>query len=297
MGGTTASALGLRAGRRVGRVPLQPPPRPPAEPGAAGWKPGGIGPSAALEVIPVRLAAQVRPGDDLAAMIALACPGLRDGDILVVSQKAVSKQEGRTVRLSDVAPSELSAGLASAYGKDPRIVELIMSEARRIVRMGGAGGVIITETRAGLVCANSGVDESNAPDGHAVLLPEDPDASAARLRARIAELTGRSVAVVVSDTFGRPFRVGQADCAIGSSGLGVARDHAGCTDATGRTLRVTSAAVADEVCAAAELVKGKAASVPAAVVRNCGACGGGGEGRPAGASAADLVRDAKASLF
>lgn len=261
---------------------------------------GGLPLPGALEVAPVRLG-EVAPGDDLAAMIASACPPLADGDAIVVSHKAVSKQEGRAVRLSSIAPSELAAGLASAYGKDPRVVELVLSEARRIVRMGGAGGgAIITETRGGLVCANSGVDESNAPDGHAVLLPEDPDGSARRLRGRIAALSGRDVAVVISDTFGRPFRIGQTDCAVGAAGTGVVRDHAGCADASGRTLRVTAIAVADELCAAAELVKGKASSVPVAVVRFRGArgpLGGGEDGRPAGEGAAALLRPASEDMF
>lgn len=257
---------------------------------------GGARLPGALEVAPVRIG-EVSAGDDLAAMIASACPPLADGDVLVVSHKAVSKEEGRTARLSSVRPSELAAGLASAYGKDPRAVELALSEARRIVRMGGAGGVIITETRGGIVCANSGVDESNAPEGSAVLLPEDPDGSARRLRARIAGLTGRDVAVVISDTFGRPFRVGQADCAVGAAGIGVVRDHAGCADASGRRLRVTAAAVADELCAAAELVKGKAAGAPVALVRGHGERGGGGEGRPSGDGAAALARPAAEDLF
>ena len=270
-----------------GRPPAAPPPP----------RPGGDDAPGPLEVVPVPLGAEVAAGDDLAAMISSACPWLRDGDVVVVSHKAVSKQEGRTVRLSDVSPSELAAGLAAAYGKDPRLVELVLSEARRIVRMGGPGGVIITETRCGIVCANSGVDESNAAGGHAILLPADPDASAARLRSGLAEASGRSVAVVISDTFGRPFRIGQTDCAVGASGLGVVRDHAGCADASGRTLRVTAIAVADEVCAAAELVKGKAASVPVAVVRRRGAPVCGGEGIPAGQAAADLVRPAAEDLF
>ena len=257
---------------------------------------GGARLPGALEVATVRIG-EVSAGDDLAAMIASACPPLADGDVLVVSHKAVSKEEGRTARLSSVRPSELAAGLASAYGKDPRAVELALSEARRIVRMGGAGGVIITETRGGIVCANSGVDESNAPEGSAVLLPEDPDGSARRLRARIAGLTGRDVAVVISDTFGRPFRVGQADCAVGAAGIGVVRDHAGCADASGRRLRVTAAAVADELCAAAELVKGKAAGAPVALVRGHGERGGGGEGRPSGDGAAALARPAAEDLF
>ena len=264
---------------------------------AAARHPGGAGPPSALEVIPVRLGAEVARGDDLAAMISSACPWLRDGDVVVVSHKVVSKQEGRTVRLADVDPSELASGLAAAYGKDPRMVELVLSGARRIVRMGGPGGVIVTETRSGMVCANSGVDGSNAAAGHAILLPLDPDASASRLQRGIARASGRRVAVVVSDTFGRPFRVGQTDCAVGSSGMGVVRDHAGCADASGRTLRVTAIAVADEVCAAAELVKGKAASVPVAVVRRRGARVGGVEGVLVGRTAAELVRPAAEDLF
>lgn len=266
-------------------------------PQAAPQRPGGDAALAPLEVVPVPLGVEVARGDDLAALISSACPWLRDGDVVVVSHKAVSKQEGRTVRLSDVSPSELAAGLATAYGKDPRLVELVLSEARRIVRMGGSGGVIITETRCGMVCANSGVDESNTAGGHAVLLPTDPDASANRLRSRLAKASGRNIAVVISDTFGRPFRVGQTDCAVGASGLGVMRDHAGCVDASGRTLRVTAIAVADEVCAAAELVKGKAASTPVAVVRRRGAPVCGGDGIPAGRTAADLVRSPAEDLF
>ncbi len=226
---------------------------------------------AAVEVIPLGAPEDVGPGDSIAAAAVASAArrgGVRDGDVLVVSQKIVSKQEGRVVRLDAVSPSPLAAGIAAAYGKDPRVVELVLSEARRILRM--RDGVIVTETRAGLVCANSGVDESNAGRGGglAVLLPEDPDASAERLRLEVERLSGARIAVAVSDTFGRPFRAGQADCAIGVSGLGPVLEYAGRADAYGRRLRVTAVAVADELCAAAELVKGKSSGTPMALVRN-----------------------------
>lgn len=216
-----------------------------------------------LQVAPVRLG-PVSEGDDVASMI-LESADVREGDVLVVSQKIISKQEGRTVELSGVRPSLLASGIASAYGKDPRVVELVLSEARRIVRMGH--GVLITQTRHGLVCANSGVDESNAGPGAAVLLPLDPDASARRLRSRVRELSGAGVAVLISDTFGRPFRLGQTDCAIGVSGMGPLLDLRGSADSDGRVLRSSVTAVADEACAAAELVRPKSGGVPAAVVR------------------------------
>lgn len=238
-----------------------------------------------LKVIPVPLG-PVSEGDDLAAMMAGAAR-VQDGDVLVVSHKAVSKQEGRVVDLSGVRPSLLASGLASAYGKDSRVVELVLCEARRIVRMGR--GVIITETRHGLVCANSGVDESNAGPGRAVLLPVDPDASARRLRDRMRELTGARIAVLVSDTHGRPFRLGQADCAIGSAGMDPLLDMRGSPDAHGRRLRSSVAAVADEACSAAELVRPKAAGVPAAVLRGLEARGD--------APASSVLRPAGQDLF
>lgn len=223
-----------------------------------------------LQVIPVPLG-PVSEGDDLASMISSSAR-LEDGDVLVVSHKAVSKQEGRVVELAGVRPSPLASGLASAYGKDPRVVELVLCEAHRIVRMGR--GVIITETRHGLVCANSGVDESNAGEGRAVLLPLDPDASAQRLRSRLREACGADVAVLVSDTMGRPFRLGQTDCAVGSAGMDPLLDLRGSADAHGRMLRSSVAAVADEACSAAELVRPKSAGVPAAVLRGLRARGG-----------------------
>lgn len=238
-----------------------------------------------LRVEPVRMG-PVSEGDDIASMI-LESADVRDGDILVVSHKIISKQEGRTVRLSDVRPSRLASGIASAYGKDPRVVELVLSEADRIVRMGH--GVLITRTRHGLVCANSGVDESNAGPGAAVLLPLDPDGSARRLRLRIRDLSGASAAVLVSDTFGRPFRAGQTDCAIGASGMEPLLDLRGSEDSYGRRLRSSVTAVADQVCSAAELVRPKSGGVPAAVVRGVAVSGD--------APASSVLRPAGQDLF
>lgn len=253
--------------------------------GAAG---GG---AADLAVIPVCLDGDVGRGADLASEIA-GRVRLRDGDVVVVSQKAVSKQEGMVVRLDSVSPSLLAEGIAGEYRKDPRIVELILSESRRIVRMGR--GVIIVETRHGHVCANAGIDESNAPPGCVTLLPSDADASARGLRRLLCAAAGvGSLAVLVSDTFGRPFRLGQTDCAIGVSGMDAILDYRGSADSEGRRLRVSEIAVADEICAAAELVKGKAANCPASVVRNFRAAPVGGDGGSAGS----MVRPVGEDLF
>ncbi len=220
-----------------------------------------------LEIIPVCFEDYVDDKTDLASIIEDRAR-LQDGDIIVVSQKIISKQEGRVVSLDSVTPSLLARGIASQYQKDPRLVELILSESRRIVRMGR--GVIITETHHGFVCANAGIDQSNVSMGHAALLPVDSDASARRLRSRLLAKTGRSTAVIVSDTFGRPFRTGQADCALGVSGIKTSADYRGTSDSAGRRLLVSEIAVADEICAAAELVKGKSDNCPIAVVRNFG---------------------------
>ena len=221
-----------------------------------------------MEVIPVHVDADIAPSDDLTGIIASSAE-MRDGDIVVVSQKAVSKQEGRMVDLSLVKPSALAVGIASQYGKDPRIVELVLSESARIVRM--RSGVIIVETHSGVVCANAGVDESNVKRGHATLLPSDPDASACRMRLELLKITKLDIPVIISDTFGRPFRMGQTDCAIGVSGLNPISNYAGVRDAFGRELRVTAIAVADEIASAAELAMEKTGKCPAAIVRGCGA--------------------------
>jgi coenzyme F420-0:L-glutamate ligase/coenzyme F420-1:gamma-L-glutamate ligase len=223
-----------------------------------------------LSLIPVEGMPEVRSGDDLGALIlsALARGGARlaDGDVLAVAQKVVSKAEGRVVPLSGVRPRDEALALAAAHGKDPRVMELVLQESRRIVR--AERGVIIAETRHGFVCANAGVDRSNAgaPDA-VVLLPIDPDASAARLREDLAGRGGAHVAVVVTDTFGRAWREGQTNVAIGMSGLEPFLKYAGRFDPDGYELRVTEIALGDEIAAAAELVMGKLSRRPAAIVR------------------------------
>ena len=205
----------------------------------------------------------MREGDDLAALIAAAAK-LADGDIVVVAHKVVSKAEGRVVRLAEVEASAQARDLAA--DEDPRRLEVILRESARVVRT--RPPLVIAETRHGFVCASAGVDSSNAPEaGTLVLLPVDPDASAARLRARLWELTGAEIAVIVSDSFGRAWRQGTTDVAIGCAGLEPLLDLHGERDATGYELHATVIAVADEVAGAAELVRGKLNRVPAAVVR------------------------------
>jgi coenzyme F420-0:L-glutamate ligase / coenzyme F420-1:gamma-L-glutamate ligase len=214
-------------------------------------------------VIPVTGIPEITEGDDLAACIAGAAE-LEDGDIVVVAQKVVSKAEGRVVRLADVEPSAEAEAIADDH--DPRHVEVVLREAARIVRR--RGDLLIAQTRHGFVCASAGVDASNAPEpGALVLLPVDPDASAARLRGRLHELTGRRVAVLVTDSFGRPWRQGTTDVAIGASGLPVLVDLRGERDRAGYELRATTIAVADELAGAAELVMRKTAGIPAAIIR------------------------------
>ena len=214
-------------------------------------------------MIPVRGLPEVREGDDLAELIAAAAD-LEDGDVVVVAHKVVSKAEGRVVRLAEVEPSAQARDLAA--DEDPRRLEVILRESARIVRT--RPPLVIAETRHGFVCASAGVDASNAPEADTVvLLPEDPDASAARLRGRLRELTGADVAVIVSDSFGRAWRQGTTDVAIGCAGLRPLLDFHGERDAAGYELHATVIAVADELAGAAELVKGKLDGVPVAVVR------------------------------
>ena len=191
---------------------------------------------------------------------------VKEGDIVVVAQKIVSKQEGRIVNLSEVIPSLLAEGIASQYQKDPRVVELILSETKRIVRM--YNGIIIVETNTGLICANAGVDESNVKEGFATTLPINSDKSAQNIREKIKEKTSKNTAIIISDTFGRPFRMGQTNCAIGISGLNPILDYEGTKDTFGKVLRVTEIAVADEISSAAELVMGKTLKCPAAIIRD-----------------------------
>jgi len=218
-----------------------------------------------LEIIPVKIQKEIEHDDDLIDLI-LKSSEINDGDILVFSQKIVSKNEGRILSLSSVNPSLLANGIASSYGKDPRLVELILSECRRIVRMDN--GIIIVETNHGFVCANAGIDESNVQDGYATLLPDDPDKSANLLKDKIKQKTGKNTAVIISDTFGRPFRIGQTDIAIGVAGLEPILDYNGEPDTFGKLMKVTAIAVADEICSASELVMGKVQKCPIAIVRN-----------------------------
>ena len=221
-----------------------------------------------IKILPVEITKDVEEGDDLVALIisSPSKPEILDRDILIIAQKIISKQEGQIINLDTVVPSILAIGIAAEYGKDPRIVEVILSQTNRIVRM--ENGVIIVETIHGFTCANAGVDESNVKDSCVTLLPRDPDQSANMLKKKIKERTGKDVAVILSDTFGRPFRMGQTNAAIGASGISLIRDYEGAKDTFGRTLKVTAIAVADELCSAAELVMGKSEKSPVAIVRN-----------------------------
>ena len=242
----------------------------------------------AIEGIP-----PVNKGDDLARLIVggIEKTGLqlRAGDIVVVCQKVVSKAEGRVVDLKTIVPSEFANILAKRWEKDPRAVELVLRQTNRIVR--NDRGVIIVETGQGWVCANAGVDESNTlTDDSAILLPEDPDASAARIRAGLKNLCGLELAVLVTDTFGRPWRDGLTEICLGIAGMNPILDLRGTTDLGGRELHHTVVAIADELAAAAGLLMEKAASVPAVLVR-------GYAYQAFDGSAKVLIRPAEADLF
>ena len=218
-----------------------------------------------IQIIPVKIQKDIIPNDNLVDLV-LESTKIQDDDILVFSQKIVSKNEDRIISLASVNPSLLANGISSSYDKDPRLVELILSESKRIVRM--ENGIIIVETKHGFVCANAGIDESNVQDGYAVLLPEDPDKSANLLKERIEQKTGKNIAVIISDTFGRPFRLGQTDVAIGIAGIEPILDYIGKPDTFGKVMQVTAIAIADEICSATELVMGKVRKCPIAIVRN-----------------------------
>jgi coenzyme F420-0:L-glutamate ligase/coenzyme F420-1:gamma-L-glutamate ligase len=219
-----------------------------------------------IEIIPVVVKKEIQKGDDLAQIFLSNFKDLKDDDIIVIAQKIISKQEGRIVELASVIPSLLAVGIAAEYQKDPKLIEVILSEAKRIVRM--ENGIIITETKHGFICANSGVDESNLPLGLASMLPEDPDRSALGFKQKIEAKTNKRVAILVADTFGRSFREGQTNCAIGIAGIKAIVDYAGKKDVFQRLLRVTAIAQADEICSAAELVMKKTRDCPFAIVRN-----------------------------
>jgi coenzyme F420-0:L-glutamate ligase/coenzyme F420-1:gamma-L-glutamate ligase len=217
-----------------------------------------------MRAIPVAGMPEVREGDSIAALVA-ARAEIEAGDVVVLSQKVVSKAEGRVVRLDSVRPGERALALARELGKDPALVQLALDESAAVLR--AERGVLICETRHGLVCANAGVDTSNLPPGTAALLPADPDASARQIRREIVDSTGASVGVIVSDSLGRAWRLGQAEVAIGCAGFAPLDDWRGRADAGGRELGATVIAVADEAAAAADLVRDKASGVPAVLLR------------------------------
>lgn len=249
-----------------------------------------------VEVIGVDGIPEVLPGDVLGEIIGRAASAqgtaIETGDILVVTQKIVSKGEGRLARLSEQEPSAFAKSFAEKSGRDPRLVELVLRESRGIVRMDTDRGILIVETNHGFVCANAGVDSSNVPGEDMVsLLPEDPDGSARTIREQLSrDSDGLEVAVIISDTFGRAWREGQTNFAIGVAGMDAINDYRGTRDAYGDILRVTRVAVADELASAAELVMGKATGVPVAIVRGFSYSAGPGAHGP-------LLRDRSMDLF
>jgi coenzyme F420-0:L-glutamate ligase/coenzyme F420-1:gamma-L-glutamate ligase len=240
-----------------------------------------------IELHPVTGLPEVAPGDDLAGLLAERAQ-LADGDILVVAQKVVSKAEGRLRDMREITPGDQALEIARRNGSDPRQVQAVIDESVRLVR---TERVIIAETRHGFICANAGVDHSNVPGGEILcLLPVDPDASAARLRERLQELTGRTVAVIVSDTFGRAWRIGIQNVALGVAGMPAVVDYRGRDDDFGRTMVGTVVAIADELAGAAELAMGKTDRVPAVVIRGYRAEGDPGTGR-------QLIRPPEEDMF
>ncbi len=248
----------------------------------------------AITILPVQGIPDVKTGDNIGNLITTNLARrkelLQAGDILVVAQKIVSKAEGRVVSLAKVKPSAFAIGMAKDMKKDPRHVEVILHETKKIIRM--RGGHLITETPHGFICANAAVDASNVgKQRHQVtLLPVDPDSSADKIRERIRQLTGIEVPVIITDTFGRPWRMGHVNFAIGLAGLKPIRDYRGSKDMYRRTLRVTEMAVADELAAAAELVMNKADRVPVALVRGYKYPKGKGSGK-------QLLRPEELDLF
>jgi coenzyme F420-0:L-glutamate ligase / coenzyme F420-1:gamma-L-glutamate ligase len=224
-----------------------------------------------IRVLPVRVLRDVRPGDKLYSLILRSLVHnkiiLEDGDIVVIAQKIVSKAEGQIVRLSSLIPSSLAIQLAKQYKKDPRTTELVLRQSKNIVKI--SNGVIISETKHGFICANAGVDQSNIMNSEetALLLPDDPDASAKKIMLMLKEKTDREIAVIITDSFGRPFRNGQTNVAIGIAGINPIMSYVGKKDMYGKKLKVTEIAVVDELASTAELVMGKSKGIPIAVIR------------------------------
>jgi coenzyme F420-0:L-glutamate ligase / coenzyme F420-1:gamma-L-glutamate ligase len=243
-----------------------------------------------LRIRPVLGLPELREGDDLGRLIAEA-GSPADEEIVVISQKVVSKAEGRVRELSTVEPDAPARELAQRLDKDPALVQLVLEESQRVVR--AERGVLITETRAGWTCANAGIDSSNLPEGHVSLLPVDADASARRIRGVIAAAAGSSPAVLIADSFGRPWRLGQADIAIGCAGLAALQDWRGRRDREGRELSGTVIAVADELASAADLVREKDSGVPVVIVAGLGKL----VTRDHGLGATELRRPTEEDLF
>ena len=246
-----------------------------------------------IEIIPIMIKQDIKKGDNIAELIVQSIreknESLQENDVVVITHKIVSKAEGKIVDLGNVVPSEESKKIASNTRKDPRLIELIISQANEIVKIDK--DIIITETKHGFVCANAGVDHSNVPgDDLVTLLPRDPDGSAEKLAAALRKITGKRIAVIITDTFGRPWRLGLTNVAIGASGLPVLVDLRGTRDRDGKPLTATVLAVADELAAAAGLLMGKAEGTPAVLIR-------GYRFKPASEKAAGIVRPASEDLF
>ena len=244
-----------------------------------------------VQILPLAGLPEIRPGDDLARFI-LGAVRMQDyqvaaGDVFVIAQKIVSKAEGRIVSLDSIVPSSRAAKWAAEWGKDPRVIELVLRESKRIIRM--ERGVIVAETSHGFVCANAGIDLSNADEGTAILLPIDPDVSAFALQTRLGQALGIDIGIIISDTFGRPWREGLVNVALGVAGVAAIIDYRGERDANGKLLQATIIALADELASAAELVMGKADRVPVAIIR-------GVANTPPG-SGRDLIRPEEKDLF
>jgi coenzyme F420-0:L-glutamate ligase/coenzyme F420-1:gamma-L-glutamate ligase len=224
-----------------------------------------------IEILAVKGIPDVKPGDDVAKLIFDACQKnnikIDEGDIFVIASKIVAKAEGRLVKLSDITPSIFSIRASKIVKKDPREIEAILSASRRIIRM--RRGILLAETEFGVVAANAGIDKSNVgKEDFVLLLPKDPDRSARKIKKKLEKLFNKRLAVIISDTYGRTWREGQVDMAIGASGINVFRDYRGDKDMYNRTLKVTNIAQADEIASAAELVMGKKKGVPVAIVKH-----------------------------
>ena len=240
-----------------------------------------------MQIIPIHIEKEIEPDDNISELI-IASEEIHNGDILVIAQKIISKQEGRIIELSSVVPSLLAEGISSEYEKNPHIIELILNESKQIIRM--ERGILIVETKNGFICANAGIDESNVKNGFATLLPLNSDKSAENIRKEILQKINKTVSVIIADTFGRPFRMGQTNCAIGISGMNPILDYAGTKDSFEKTLRITAIAIADELCSAAELVMKKATNCPVAVIR-------GYDFKNENSSISDLIRPQNEDLF